>query len=217
MLRSFTKSVLTLLMVAGLTTISIAQDTDDMARPITKSGSAAWIFSINGLGDFGIGGNDVETGDDNDPVLAAGFRAFISDGLAIRALVGFQTESSGEKSATTASESSTELGIAAGVEVHTGPLYSISPYFGGQVSFGMGGHTTESESNTVEESHSQFGIAALAGFDWYFTKGIFLGAEYTLGFASKSSSSTSGGTTTDAPSSSTIGIGSGNVHLGVHF
>lgn len=216
MLRSFSKSVLALLMVAGLATLSMAQDNDDSPRPITKSGSAAWIFSINGLGDFGVGGNDIQTGD-SDPVLAAGFRTFISDGLALRALLGFSTTSSGEKSDPSGAQSSTALGIAAGVEVHTGPLYSISPYFGGQVSFGMSGDKTETESNTNESSHSQFGIAALAGFDWYFTKGIFLGAEYTLGFASTSSSTTSGGTTNDAPSSSTIGIGSGNVHLGVHF
>ncbi|HEY6171479.1 MAG TPA: hypothetical protein VIX80_04380, partial [Candidatus Kapabacteria bacterium] len=62
MLRSFTKSALTLLMVAGLATASFAQDTDDSPRPITKSGSAAWIFSINGVGDFGIGGHAVQTG-----------------------------------------------------------------------------------------------------------------------------------------------------------
>lgn len=217
MLRSFTKSALALLMVAGLATASMAQDNDDSPRPITKSGSSAWIFSINGLGDFGVGGNDLATGHSGSPVLAAGFRTYISDGLALRALVGFSTSSSGDKDSVGGATSSTAMGIGVGVEVHTGPLYSISPYFGGQITYGMDGHTTENSANTFKENYSQFGIAALAGFDWYFTKGIFLGAEYTLGFASRSASTESGGTTNDSPSTTTIGIGSGNVHLGVHF
>jgi outer membrane protein W len=215
MLRSFTKSVLTLLMVAGLATASFAQD--DAPRPITKSGSAAWMFSINGLGTFGVGGSSIGTGDSDNPVLAAGFKTYISDDMAIRAMIGFSTSSSGEKETGSGAHSSTALGIAAGIEMHTGPLYAISPYFGGQISYGMYSNTNETTSNTLEESYGQLGLAVLAGFDWYFTKGIFLGAEYNLGFATMSASATSGGTTTDAPSSSVIGIGSGNVHLGVHF
>lgn len=215
MLRSFTKSVLTLLMVAGLATASFSQD--DAPRPLTKSGSAAWTFSINGLGTFGVGGSSISTGDNSNPVLAAGFKTYISDDMALRAMVGFSTSSSGDKDSSGGARSNTNMGIAAGIEIHTGPLYSISPYFGGQISFGMASSTQESSTNTLEQSSSQFGIAALAGFDWYFTKGIFLGAEYSLGFASTSSSVTNGGATNDSPSATTIGIGSGNVHLGVHF
>lgn len=214
MLRSFTKSVFSLLLVAGLATASFSQD--DAPKPITKSGSAAWLFSFNGLGSFGVGGLSVGTGH-STPAYAAGFKTFISDDMAIRAMLGFSTSSSGHKDSTGGARSNTTMGIGAGIEMHAASLYSISPYFGAQVSYGMHGEKMESGSVENSEDYSQIGIGAFAGFDWYFAKGMFFGAEYMLGFSTASSSETFSGNSVDNPSSTWIGIASGNVHLGVHF
>jgi hypothetical protein len=234
MSRFLVKACVTLLIVAGLTSLTRAQDNDNVIRPNTKAGSAAWMFTIGGLGTFGIGqmqigdavnlpsGSGVAAG----AVLGAGYKYYLSDDLALRALLGFNTSSSGDEAKAPGKYSTLAWGIAAGIEMHTHAVYSTSPYFGAQLSFAganndlkntpSGGQTSETKN-----SGSTFGIEVLAGFDWYFTRGIAVGAEYTLGFSSMSSSltSTSGGTstTTDAPSSTSIGISSGNVHLIVHF
>jgi hypothetical protein len=58
----------------------------------------------------------------------------------------------------------------------------------------------------------------MAGFDWFWTRGLAIGAEYGLGFNSVSGTTTTGGTQVDNPSTTMIGFnGVGNVHLVVYF
>jgi hypothetical protein len=229
MSRFLLRSCATLLVVASLVGMSRAQDNDNIIRPSTKAGSAAWVFSFGGLSTMGMGSVPITTAN-NTPVVGAGYKYYLSDDMALRAVLGFATTSSGDEDPTkdpSGKSTSTNYGIAVGIEMHTHAVYSTSPYFGAQLSFGgassdnkktpSGGSTTENKN-----SGTTFGIGVLAGFDWYFTRGLAVGAEYMLGFSSMSSSTTtsSGGTstTTDAPSSSAIGISNaGNVHLVVHF
>ena len=229
MSRFILKTFVTLLVVAGFVSISRAQD-ENIIRPSTKSGSAAWVFSFGGLGTMSMGSMPVANitrGDGSTiPVAGVGYKYYLSDDMALRATLAFGTTSSGDEDPTKSSTgkiSTTNYGIGVGVEMHTRAVYSTSPYFGAQIAFGSastdtkktpsGGSTTETKS-----SGSSFGIGVLAGFDWYFTRGLAVGAEYMLGFSSGSSSVTSGSTTTDLPSSTSIGISNGgNVHLIVHF
>jgi hypothetical protein len=227
--------IVTALCIAG---ISYAQDDPNdtlgtrIHSPITKSGSAAWMFTVSGLDPFGMSGMEVgsfqnpeETGtQDNFIVVGAGGKWFIADDLAIRALLGFTNSSEGDADVTKFSQGKTTttiFGIAGGIEMHTHPVYSTSPYFGGQVSLAFGGdNNTRTEDGTTTESKSSgtaIGVGVFAGFDWYFTNAIAIGGEYMFGFNSTSLSETSAGKTTDLPSSSRIGIGSGSVHLIVHM
>lgn len=221
MSRSFLKFILSLIIVAGITSTSFAQDDANIPHPNTKAGSAAWLFTLNGLGNFGLGGFTLGT--TSNPVVAAGWKWYFSDDLALRALLGFSTNSSGDDSKSGGSKTtSTGYGIGVGVEMHTHAVYSTSPYFGAQLTFAGGGTTTSANvGGTTSESKSSgttLGLGVLAGFDWYFTRGLAIGGEYMLGFNTTSSSTTSAGTTTDNPSSTMIGIsGGGNVHLVVHF
>jgi len=221
------KLALTVLIVVGFTSISFAQDDANMAHPNTKAGSAAWMFEVAGLGAFGMNGFTIPDNSTVLPVMAAGWKWYFSDDMALRAMLGFNTSSSGDEDPTkssTGKTTTTAFGIGVGVEMHTHPVYSTSPYFGAQLTFGSGSSdnkVTPSGGTTSEtkSSASSFGIGVLAGFDWYFTRGIAVGAEYMLGFSSNSSSSTAGGKTTDAPSSSNIGISinGANLHAVVHF
>ncbi len=222
MSRSFVKFVFTLLIIVGVTNISRAQDEANITRPSTKAGSAAWIFSFGGLSDLGMKAMPIGLG--TVGATGIGYKYYLSDDMALRARLGFATSSSGADTLSTGKISLLNYGIAVGVELHTRPVYSTSPYFGAQLSFAGNSSTTTNKTGTTsfesKSSGSSLGIGVFAGFDWYFTHAIAVGGEYSLGFTTNSSSSpnpSTSGATIDNPSSSSIGISSGNVHLVVHF
>jgi len=232
MVRPFRKIFFITIAVAGLTQASFAQDNDNYPKPITKSGSAAWMFTISGLGPFGMSGLDFaefqvpQSGETPAKfiVFGAGGKWYFVDNMALRAMLGFTTSTDGDTDPTKSpggKTTTTIFGIAAGIEMHTHPVYSSSPYFGAQISFASGGSdnqiTTSGTTTETKSSGTAFGIGVLAGFDWYFTNAIAVGGEYMLGFNTTSLSSTDAGKTTNMPSSTNIGISSGSVHLVVHM
>ncbi len=227
MSRSLFKVTLVLLILAGFVGMSRAQGGEDnsIIRPSTKAGSAAWVFAFQGLSTLGMPamniGDPVTVGPSMVQVAGAGYKYYLSDDLALRAILGFGTSSNGDAEKG-GKNTYTNYGVAVGIEMHTRAVYSTSPYFGAQLSYAGGSSKNEvtSGGTTTETSYSgsSFGIGVLAGFDWYFTHGLAVGAEYMLGFSSGSASATVAGTTTDAPSTSAIAItNNGNVHLVVHF
>ena len=220
MLSSFTKSVLTLLMVAGLATVSLAQDNDDMARPLTKSGSMAFMFNLGGIGTFGLSPQaigSVNMGTTGGTVTGAGVKWYIADNQAIKILLGLSMSDDGNDASQTTNVSSSMIGIGAQYEYHFGPLYSTSPYIGGGISFASGSTTNKTSAAETSQSGTNINIGAVGGFDWYFTKGLALGAQYMLGYSMNSMSSDPA-PASDYPTSSTIGIsGGGSVHILAHF
>lgn len=233
MLFSYKKLIVALVFIAGFATASFAQDEAKMPHPDTKAGSAAWMFEIGGLGPFGMDALYIASFDVTSIVdapvtpgsfivLGAGGKYYFSDDLALKAILGFSTSSTGDPDPAKDPNGKTTLtmyGIVAGIEVHTHAVYSTSPYVGAQISFaGLSGKTTVTgQTSENSGSGSAFGIGAVAGFDWYVTNGIAIGGEYMLGFSKSSLSSTSGGTTTDLPSHTNIGISSASAHLVVHM
>ena len=239
MYRTFSKLAAAAI-VAGFTMgfahTSFAQEKDDYAKPLTKQGSAAMLFSINGLGSFGIASPG------SLMVPAVGVEYFISDDLALRILLGLSSRSDGADSTQSRSAvvagstqtfagklSETDFAIGAGAMMHFRPLFSTSPYVGAQISFqSMSGTVTQLDAVTKKDfsgkqSVSQFGIDVLAGFDWFFTRGIAIGAEAGLGLTTSSSSTDTTDeagktTTTDGPSATVIALAThGDVHLVVYF
>ena len=61
MSRFLMKFTLSVFVVIGIATASYAQDEANMARPLTKSGSAAFMFNLGGLGAFGLGAEAIGT------------------------------------------------------------------------------------------------------------------------------------------------------------
>jgi hypothetical protein len=218
--------ILIIVSIIGAYSMSTAQEGP---RPITKSGSAAWLFSIGGPGTFGIGGPSANGTADPRALAHTGFKYFLDDNLALRAIASLDIFNNGN---TDAEEKWTEFGVGVGVEHHLTPLYAISPYIGGGIGYWTetstssytGGITIGSQhpqSNDHETTTSNFGITVLAGFDWYPWKGIAIGAEYSLGFTSGSSKHKNpDGTEHDGGSPSSFGIspgGGSNIHLTVYF
>jgi outer membrane protein W len=223
MSRSFTKIVVSafvLTFVFGVARTSFAQE-DNIIHPITKQGSMAMIFELAGIGTFGFTGPGIMG---YNAMPAVGAKYFISDDMALFVLAGLTTSSGNDSTPSTVSakQSSTAFGIAAGFQMHTRPLYSTSPYWGAMVSFGSysadNGGTSGTDGTDEKRSSSAFGVAALAGFDWFFTHGLSLGGEVSLGFKSTSASTTVGGTTNDDQGTTVIALATNaSVHLNVFF
>ncbi len=223
MSRSFTKIVVfafVLTFTFGVARTSFAQD-DNIVHPITKQGSAAMIFELAGVGTFGFTGPGILG---YNAMPAVGAKYFISDDMAIFVLAGLSTLSGSDTtpSSQSAKQSSTAFGLAAGFQMHMRPLYSTSPYWGAMVSFGSysydNGGTSGTDGTDYKSSSSAFGIAALAGFDWFFTHGLALGGDVSLGFKSTSGSQTAGGTTSDTQGTTVISLATNaSVHLNVFF
>ena len=146
---SFSKYIAAALIVLGFASTSFAQDKDDIIRPLTKSGSAAFLFNLGGFGTFGVAapaiGSSFTAGAGNVSLTVSpatvGFKYFLSDDMALRVLLGFSNSSSGADSIPSGAISSTQFGIGAGIEMHMRPLYSTSPYVGAQVGFVSGSET----------------------------------------------------------------------------
>jgi hypothetical protein len=218
MSRNFTKFAAALLVVLGMAGSATAQDNDaNIIRPITKQGSAAFLFTIQGLGTFGIGAPGISNGP--GMLYGAGFKYFMSDDLALRILLALNSGSVKTNGTTSVTSTSMDFGIGVGAEMHFRPLYSTSPYVGAQIGFGSSSTDNGGTGAAIQKtSMSSFGINVLAGFDWFWTRGLAIGAEYGLGFASASGTTTTGTTSTDNPSNTMIGFNnSGNVHLVVYF
>jgi len=219
MTRSFTKFVAAIIITLGFSSATFAQDNNaDIIRPITKQGSAAFLFTLQGLGTFGLGAPSIGSGD--VVTAGAGMKYYLNDDLALRILLAFNNTSMKNSDASdSAKPGTTQFGVGIGAEYHFRPLYSTSPYVGGQISFTNSATDNDLTGDAkVKTSRNSFAVAALAGFDWFFTRGMAAGAEYQLGFATTGGTVTVGSNSTDLATNTTIGLsGGGNVHLVVYF
>ncbi|MEP7235729.1 MAG: OmpW family outer membrane protein [Ignavibacteriota bacterium] len=233
MSRFFTKLILSVFVIIGIARVSFAQEDANMPHPLTKSGSAAFLFNLAGIGTFGLGTEPIGTATqmvtqngvtftaNNQTIGGLGLKYYIADDMALKVLLAFGTTSNGDTA--TRAFSTSQFGIAAIFEYHMRPLYSTSPYIGGGVRFGTASQTAASGTTSeVKASGTVLNIGIVAGFDWFFTKGIAIGAEYGLGFTTWSSSTTlpSPLKSPDFSSASSIGIGlngGGSVHALVYF
>ena len=213
MSRNITRIVASLFVLGltlGITGSSRAQDNagkDEIIRPITKQGSAAFVLTLGGLGTFNIGAPSI-----NGMMSGVGVKYFLADDMALRILLGFANSSSPSTADTSSTLSTTTFGIGAGVEWHFRPLYSTSPYVGAQIGFSS---TSSDVTKDATDKTTAFSVTAIAGFDWFFTHGIAAGAEMGLGFQSNGGTKTNGASKT---STSTISLATNpNVHLVVYF
>jgi opacity protein-like surface antigen len=188
-------------------------------------------FSVRGFDDFGLHGPSITGADDSlgaGSIFHVGVKHFLSQSLALRLFLDFATEST---EVGTEKTSLTEYGIGVGVDHHFRPLYNISPYIGGNVRFlagsgdltldsvaSVGGRQQPQQIQLGEVSTSIFGIAAVAGFDWYISQNFAIGSEYSFGFTSASTKFTPPTGTATENTNTFIGFNpSGNLHMIVHF
>ncbi len=134
------------------------------------------------------------------------YRQFISNTMAVRANVflGYMSKSTITQDANTAdgandkelkdSESSFEFNLRPGFESHFEGTDRLSPYVGAELDLNFK-RTSEvlqaqnedddivETTNTNKDGSFRFGLNALAGFDYYFAKHLYFGAELGLGLS----------------------------------
>jgi hypothetical protein len=213
MSRYFTKFAAALVVVLGLAGSAFAQETTtdaNIIRPITKQGSAAFMYTFSGLGTFNFGAPNI-----GGQMGGIGVKYFFADDLAIRGLIGYSSTSSPAPGDTTKSLGTSQFGIGVGVEDHFRPLYSTSPYVGVQLGYGMTSMDELVGSDIKSVKGNSFSAGVFAGFDWFFTRGLAVGAEGGLGFTSNGGTNAAGNS---IESRSSIAIATnGSAHLVVYF
>jgi len=157
-------------------------------------------------------------------LFGAGYQYYFTNQIAVVFGLSYGTTSSSLEDDNGKTESSLTLfGISVDGNYHLVSLYSVSPYIGLHINYGLLSGSDEftpdgGETLTTDYSGNGFGIAAQCGFDWYFTEGLSLGGKYALGFQSlgKPEITTEDGTE-EGPSSTAFGISTFSVLLNVHF
>jgi hypothetical protein len=176
-----------------------------------------------------------------------GGKYFVSDVMAFRGAVQFATFSSSTPytgASTTGvdgSASATIVGVTGGLEYHL-TQNRISPYVGGEIQFtttstadkppaDASGDQTTTDNATAGETFNgttyhgglQFDVAAIAGVEFFITKGLSLSAEYMAGLGLNSlydQTATTGNTTVTTKQGSGFGIGiasTGALTLSAYF
>jgi len=157
-------------------------------------------------------------------LFGAGYQYYFTNQIAVVFGLSYGTTSSSLEDDNGKTESSLTLfGISVDGNYHLVSLYSVSPYIGLHINYGLLSGSDEftpdgGETLTTDYSGNGFGIAAQCGFDWYFTEGLSLGGKYALGFQSlgKPEITTEDGTE-EGPSTTAFGISTFSVLLNVHF
>jgi opacity protein-like surface antigen len=185
--------------------------------PMTAKGDKSLGFWVNGLGDFDLSGVHAAGGLDG-----ISFKYFLSQDMALRANAAFGTSTTKTPVGTTGDNENTSTGIALrpGLIWHCPPVAgAISPYWGIEGSFGWVKNSFKPAGGGAESSNSGtvFGAGVLLGAEWWAWDGISFNAEYNLGFTSTSTKSEAGGTSTDGPSMTAIGIDWWTVGLNVYL
>jgi opacity protein-like surface antigen len=219
------KAMLLLVCFALLISLGVAFGADKLAAQ-TNQGDKALLFTINGLGDFGIGGApagmlvyETDGSADFETYSGIGFKTFLSDGIALRIGLGY---SSG--SVTTKTDAGDEINslslmsIQPAIEYHLYQAEAVSIYTGAGISYTKYSMSSDvPDTDKITYSISGLGFAGLLGAEFYPWKNVSFGAEYQLGYASGSSKADNGTDNTDGPKASMIGIQTIGVTLGIHF
>lgn len=203
------KLLFVIVAVVIITNLAFAGDEN---TPKTKVDDKAWLFSLGGLSNLSAG----------NFMGGVGGKYYISDKNAIRLSLGFVSTNTTIKYTGAAGTGSDEKISGTGFSLAPAYLHVLSadgpvaPYIGVQFSLALGSTTDENpgfvSNNKIKNSSTTFGVAGVAGVEWFPWQNISFGAEYQLGYATTSGTRdvTVGGTTTstDLPSTNVFAAGS---------
>ena len=203
----------TLLALVLMTSIVFA------GTPMTSQGDKALTFSINGLGNFGVSGLSTASVSGYGTLYGAGGKYFVSQDMAFRGVVSFNSNSTTTKTQAGDNKSSTtSFGFAPGLEWHMAAAGAVSPYWGIMANFGMVKNTqTPAGGTETSQSGTVFGADLMMGAEWYAWDGVSFNAEYQLGFSTTSTKANSGTGDVDGPSYTNFGIQSWAVGINVYL
>jgi len=224
------KSFVILFILLGYSSIfAQANKNYDGPRPEVYQSSQSFVFQYTPfqtnlepvyVGSISVPDQNLSSAD----LFGAGYQYYVTNRIALVFGLSFGTNSSTLEDDNGKTETSlTVLGISVDGNYHLVSLYSVSPYIGLHINYGLlsgsddftpdGGQTA-----TTDYSGNGLGIAAQCGFDWYFTEGLSLGGKYALGFQSLGKPEiTDEDGTREGPSSTFFGVSTFSVMLNVHI
>jgi opacity protein-like surface antigen len=187
----------------------------DSLRAKIKEGEMAMLFQFSGFGNLSAGGiGAVETPVDASngttvQITGVGFKYFTKEKLALRGSVTisrFQTSQAAIGSAVPESnDAQTALGVEAGFEYHLHDK-RFSPYAGALAGYSQGSYSSTVSGNTSSATRSGYGVAAIAGGEFFLFEQVSLAAEYRLVYQTRSSTLTTNDQTSDGPRQTSIGV-----------
>jgi opacity protein-like surface antigen len=172
----------------------------------TKEGDKAWLFTLSGLSNLGVGGYNG----------GLGLLYYLNDDLGLTVGLGFSTSSTTTKAPTGGGEdetkSSLELTLSPGVRFNIASSGPVVGYAGVGVLVGISSETTKNlryiKDDKEEKSSTSIGAGVTVGAEWFAWSNVSLGASYSLAFTTSSgkTKTTLSGKTTEqhAPSTTTI-------------
>jgi hypothetical protein len=190
---------------------------------MTKNGTWSLNFTMNGLGDFGVIGAPAAGIQGVGTLYGFGGSLFLNDDMALRVALGFNNNNTNTKN--TAGETDhTEMGFGATPALlwYFGGEGPVAAYWGPAVSYGMFSVKDETTptagtGTSTTTTASQFGVGLIMGAQWWAWDQVAFNAEYLLAYNSATSDVESGGTTTDGPTVTNIGISQWSVGVGLFF
>ena len=229
-MKAMLKSIALFLLLGSTLLLAQANKNYDGPRPEVYQGSQSFVFMYTPfqsnlepvyVGTVSIPDQNTTSAD----LVGAGYQYYVTNQIALVFGLSYGTTSStleDDNGKTDLSE--TVFGISVSGNYHLMSLYSVSPYIGLNLNYGLysgkyedtpAGEPTE----TTDYSGNGFGVAAQCGFDWYFTEGLSLGGKYALGFQSlgKPKITYDDGTEAEGPSTTMFGISTFSVILNVHL
>ncbi len=182
---------------AILSTILLAAAPSVQAQSlnVAKQGDKAVLFNFTGLSTLSL--NAYQGG--------IGGKYFISDGLAVRAMLLFGLDNRTTNSSPQFTDDLLSLGIGGGLEYHLPLASRISPYLGGVFSFLTSAETVNPGGTKI--SSTSFGLGGIGGIEYFFNQNLSLSAEYQFGLSSTS------GSKTGSPNNSEFKVGFQTVGL----
>lgn len=152
-----------IVLVAVLLVANVVSAQDVTAK--TKKGDRAWMFTLNGLDNLGAG----------DYMQGVGLRYYFQDMMAIRAGIGFSTAS-----VSGASDNPMKFSLNAGLQYDYAVNGPVVAYVGGLLAFSSDNPAGPTDATTT------FGVAGVAGVEWFPWSNVSLSPEYQLAFSSMS-------------------------------
>lgn len=228
-MKAIFKLMLTLILFSSISLLAQANKNYDGPRPEVYQGSQSFVFQYTPfqsnfepvyVGTISIPDQVISSAD----IFGAGYQYYITNQIALVFGLSLGTTTSSLEDDNGKTETSlTIFGISVDGNYHLPSLYSVTPYVGLHLNYGLLSGSMEfdpdgGETQTTDYSGNGVGIAAQFGFDWYFTEGLSLGGKYALGFQSLGTPEvTTEAGTEEGPSSTAFGISTFSVMLNVHF
>ena len=228
-MKAIIKMMITLILFSSISLFAQANKNYDGPRPEVYQGSKSFVFMYtpfqSNLDPVFVGTISIPDGALLDADLyGAGFQYYVTPQIALVFGLSLGTSSSSLEDDAGSTESTVTLfGISVDANYHFRSLYSVSPYIGFHLNYGLLSGSVEvdpdgGETTTTDYSGNGFGVAAQLGFDWYFTEGLSLGGKYAIGFQSLGTPEvTTEDGTEEGPSSTSFGVSTFSVMLNVHF